>query len=95
MLLDSGTLEFTNLHSAQGFPLAAALFNVSGVARVKVGTDFIMVTKTPDTEKDALVTACSHIIDCHLSPLLPKEGTTAMPALFAAEAAVLGAFLFL
>ena len=45
VVLDSGTLEFTNREAAARSPLAERLFDVSGVTSVFYGSDFITVTK--------------------------------------------------
>lgn len=43
---DAGVADFPDSHAAQRSPLAAALFEVPGVARVFFGSDFISVTKS-------------------------------------------------
>ena len=45
VVLDAGTMEFTNHDSAHRSPLAAALFHVPGVTGVFYGSDFVTVTK--------------------------------------------------
>jgi Fe-S cluster biogenesis protein NfuA len=44
-VLDVGTLEFANREAAARSPLAARLFDVTGVTGVFYGSDFITVTK--------------------------------------------------
>jgi Fe-S cluster biogenesis protein NfuA len=46
LVLDSGTMEFSNRDSATRSPLAARLFEVPGVTGVFFGSDFVTVTKT-------------------------------------------------
>jgi Fe-S cluster biogenesis protein NfuA len=45
LVLDSGTMEFSNRDSAHRSPLAARLFEVPGVTGVFFGSDFVTVTK--------------------------------------------------
>ena len=45
MVLDTGTMEFTDRETAARSPLAERLFNVPGVTSVFYGSDFVTVTK--------------------------------------------------
>ncbi len=45
-VMGSGTADFPSAEVAERSPLAAALFELPGVARVFLGSDFITVTKT-------------------------------------------------
>ena len=45
-VMQSGTADFASASSAGRSPLAAALFDLPGVARVFLGSDFVTVTKT-------------------------------------------------
>src|SRR3979490_2992278 len=45
MVLDSGTMEFTDREAAARSPLAEKLFSVPGVTGVFYGSDFVTVTK--------------------------------------------------
>jgi Fe-S cluster biogenesis protein NfuA len=45
IVLDSGTMEFTNREAAARSPLAEKLFDVRGVTSVFYGSDFVTVTK--------------------------------------------------
>ncbi len=45
VVLESGTAEFLSAEQAQSSPLAATLFEISGVTGVYYGFDFITVTK--------------------------------------------------
>jgi Fe-S cluster biogenesis protein NfuA len=49
-VLGSGTKDFRNAEAAAVSPLAAALFSVSGVTGVFLGSDFVTVTKTDDQD---------------------------------------------
>ncbi len=46
----SGTANFTDRHTAARSPLAARLFDVSGIEGVFLGSDFISVTKSESGE---------------------------------------------
>ncbi|TWT15523.1 NifU family protein [Reyranella sp. CPCC 100927] len=46
VVLEQGTADFPNAESAQRSPLARRLFDVDGVERVFLGSDFVTVTKT-------------------------------------------------
>lgn len=47
-VLASGTADFAGPETADGSPLAAALFAIPGITRVFLATDFLTVTKSPD-----------------------------------------------
>lgn len=49
-VMDSGTLELTSPHDLWRCPMAASLFEVSGVAGVFLGSDFITVSKAQDAQ---------------------------------------------
>lgn len=49
-----GTADFTSAESAGRSPLAERLFALDGVARVFLGADFVTVTKTDETDWQAL-----------------------------------------
>jgi NFU1 iron-sulfur cluster scaffold homolog, mitochondrial len=53
-VMDAGTADFASLASAERSPLAMALFDLPGVARVFLGSDFVTVTKTDETSWQAL-----------------------------------------
>jgi Fe-S cluster biogenesis protein NfuA len=53
-VMESGTADFAAAASAARSPLAAALFELEGVARVFLGNDFITVTKTDEIDWPAL-----------------------------------------
>lgn len=49
-VLGAGSREFVSIETAQGAPLALALFAVDGVERVYLGGDFITITKSEAIE---------------------------------------------
>lgn len=49
-VLGSGTKDFRDAEAASVSPLASALFSVSGVTGVFLGSDFVTVTKTEDKD---------------------------------------------
>jgi Fe-S cluster biogenesis protein NfuA len=53
-VMGAGTADFAAAAAAERSPLAAAIFNLPGVARVFLGGDFITVTKTEATAWQAL-----------------------------------------
>ncbi len=53
-VMGASTADFAAPETAGASPLAAALFDLPGVARVFLGGDFITVTKTETTEWQAL-----------------------------------------
>jgi Fe-S cluster biogenesis protein NfuA len=53
-VMETGTADFASPDSAARSPLASALFELPGVARVFLGTDFITVTKTDEIDWPAL-----------------------------------------
>ena len=53
-LLESGSVDFPDAGKAKHSPLASALFQITHVIGVLVGTDFITVTKAPSADWSAL-----------------------------------------
>ena len=53
-VMETSTADFASPASAERSPLASALFDLPGVARVFLGGDFITVTKAGDTAWQAL-----------------------------------------
>jgi Fe-S cluster biogenesis protein NfuA len=53
-VMGAGTADFASLASAERSPLAMALFDLQGVARVFLGGDFITVTKTDEISWQSL-----------------------------------------
>ena len=48
VLLESGSLNFTDAAKAKGVPLAETLYEVENVLGVMIGKDFVTVTKKPE-----------------------------------------------
>lgn len=66
-VMDAGTADFASPSSAARSPLALALFDLEGVARVFLGNDFITVTKTdaidwPTLKPQVLARIMEHFI---------------------------------
>ena len=75
-VLEGGTLDMRDAQAAARSPLAAALFDVDGVAGVFYGSDFISVTKRDDADWQALKPAVLGTIMEHYTsgaPLLTDE----------------------
>ena len=53
-VMELGTADFASPATAARSPLATALFDLEGVARVFLGNDFITVTKTDEIDWPAL-----------------------------------------
>jgi NFU1 iron-sulfur cluster scaffold homolog, mitochondrial len=53
-VMDEGTADFASPASAERSPLATALFDLPGVARVFLGNDFVTITKTDEIAWPAL-----------------------------------------
>ena len=53
-VMGSGTADFASPSLASRSPLASALFALPGISRVFLGSDFVTVTKTEDTDWPAL-----------------------------------------
>ena len=78
VVLDGGTLEFTNRETAARSPLAERLFGVPGVTGVFYGSDFITVTKANGEWPQIKPAILGAIMEHYMSgaPLL-ADGTTA------------------
>tara|TARA_X000000950_G_scaffold189199_1_gene228761 strand:+ start:776 stop:1333 length:558 start_codon:yes stop_codon:yes gene_type:complete len=50
IILKTGTADFSTKELASGSPLASRLFDIDGVSRVFLATDFISVTKDPQLD---------------------------------------------
>lgn len=55
--------SFYNAEQAAADPIAAALFELPGVASVFMVADFVTVTKLPDAEWSELVPAVSDVLE--------------------------------
>jgi Fe-S cluster biogenesis protein NfuA len=79
-VMDTATADFASPASAARSPLAGALFDLPGVARVFLGGDFITVTKDEDSDWYQLKPAVLGIVMEHF--------TAGRPVLLATEGAV-------
>lgn len=67
-LLERGAANFTRKEDAQArSPLAFKLFEISGIAAVMIGKNFITVTKTEEGDWDTVHKSASTLIEQHLS----------------------------
>lgn len=73
MLHDGDAITFKSKEQATHLPLAASLFELPGVEFIKIGPDFILVTKSDDTEWADLKPKSIEAITNSLAPLLPKD----------------------
>lgn len=55
VLADASSKSFYSADDATAHPLASALFEIEGVASLFIVDDFITVTKTPDSNWEALI----------------------------------------
>ncbi|MEM1036204.1 MAG: NifU family protein [Pseudomonadota bacterium] len=75
----SGPYDFAAIEEAGTSPLARTLFNVSGVTRVFLGSDFITLTKDPDSDwTHVRPMAMAAIMDHFMAGLPVIETQTAM-----------------
>jgi Fe-S cluster biogenesis protein NfuA len=70
-VLDKGTSDFPNSESANSSPLASRLFEIEGVSRVFLATDFISVTKQTELDWNNLKPSILTGIMDHFSSGLP------------------------
>ena len=70
-VLDKGTSDFPNSESANTSPLASRLFEIEGVSRVFLATDFISVTKQTELDWNNLKPSILTGIMDHFSSGLP------------------------
>jgi len=70
-VLDKGTSDFPNSESANTSPLASRLFEIEGVSRVFLATDFISVTKQTGLDWNNLKPSILTGIMDHFSSGLP------------------------
>lgn len=74
-VLDNGTFDFPSADSAARSPLARRLFDVDGVSRVFLGSDFVTVTKAADTDWPVLKPAVLGAIMEHFTSGEPVVST--------------------
>ncbi len=70
-IMGSGTLDCPTAESAKQSPLAERLFAIDGISGVFLGSDFVTVTKQPDTEWQVLKPRVLGAIMDHLLSGLP------------------------
>jgi Fe-S cluster biogenesis protein NfuA len=81
VVLEQGTADFPDVEAAQRSPLARRLFDVAGIERVFLGSDFITVTKVDALDWQVIKPAVLGGIMEHFTsgePVMrPADGTTA------------------
>ena len=76
IILKTGTAEFSSKDVASDSPLASRLFEIDGVSRVFLATDFISVTKDPQLEWNNIKPSILTGIMEHYSTGLPAINET-------------------
>ena len=76
IILKSGTADFASKEIASVSPLASRLFEIDGVSRVFLATDFISVTKDPEIDWNKLKPSILTGIMEHYSSGLPAINKT-------------------
>ncbi len=76
IVLKTGTADFSNKEIASNSPLASRLFEIEGVSRVFLATDFISVTKDPQLDWNNLKPSILTGIMEHFSTGLPAINET-------------------
>ena len=76
IILKTGTADFSNKDIASDSPLASRLFEIDGVCRVFLATDFISVTKDPQLDWNNLKPSILTGIVEHFSTGLPAVNET-------------------
>ena len=76
IILKTGTADFISKESASNSPLASKLFEIGGVSRVFLATDFISVTKDPQLDWNNLKPSILTGIMEHYSSGLPAINET-------------------
>lgn len=75
-----GPFDYRSIEAASGSPLAQALFSVTGVEGVFLGSDFVSITKSSEQEWKHVKTLCLATIMDHfvadLPVLVPSENTS-------------------
>lgn len=61
-LTSSGSVNFRDAAGAKNSPLAAALFEISGVQGVLIGQGFVTVTKSPESLWSELAQSCTRAL---------------------------------
>ena len=77
----AGPFDYPAIEAASASPLARALFNVSGVTGVFLGSDFLSISKAPDMDwKHVRPMALAAIMDHYMAGLPVIEGDHANAA---------------
>ena len=76
IILNTGTADFSSKEVSSDSPLASRLFEIDGVSRVFLATDFISVTKVPHLDWNTLKPAILTGIMEHFSTGLPAINET-------------------
>ena len=76
IILKTGTADFSSKDVASDSPLASRLFEIDGVSRVFLATDFISVTKDPEIDWNNLKPSILTGIMEHYSSGLPAVNDT-------------------
>ncbi len=76
VVLKKGTAEFSNADVAKASPLASRLFEIEGVSRVFLATDFISVTKDSQLDWNSIKPSILTGIMDHFSSGLPSLNET-------------------
>lgn len=75
---NAGPFDFTDAEGAAISPLARALFDVHGVTGIFLGSDFLSISKNPDTDwKHVRPMALAAIMDHYMAGLPVIEGSAA------------------
>jgi Fe-S cluster biogenesis protein NfuA len=86
VVMEAGTIDFPTADAADRSPLARRLFDVAGVERVFLGTDFVTVSKAADQDWQVLKPAILGAIMEHFTSGEPViEETAGQPAEAAGE----------
>ena len=79
----AGPFDYPAIEAASASPLARALFNVSGVTGVFLGSDFLSISKAPDMDwKHVRPMALAAIMDHYMAglPVIEGDHANAAPA---------------
>ena len=79
-VLGQGSREYASVEAADGSPLALALFDIDGVERVYLGSDFLTITKSEGIEWPHLKPHVLAAIMDHFTSGKPVLGDASAPA---------------
>ena len=71
VMVDGGTMDFSNIRYSHASPLARKLFGIEGITRVFYGKDFISVTKEENLDWQFLKPEILGVITDHYTKGLP------------------------